>query len=102
LSREPLRRTNLAFLGSCATALVASLLAIGSGSGQAQEQLSPLLGAGALAAYLAVGLVALCIMIAGFIRALIKENSIQAATGLFYLAVIMAVSAEFAAKVRFF
>lgn len=102
LSREPLRRLNHAFLVACAAALVGALFAIGSGSGQAQEQLSPLLGAGALAAYLAVGLVALCAMIGGFIRALIKENSIQAATGLFYLAVIMALSAEFAAKVRFF
>jgi hypothetical protein len=41
-------------------------------------------------------------MIGFFIRALIKEDSIQAATGLFYLAVIMALAAEFAAKVRFY
>jgi hypothetical protein len=33
---------------------------------------------------------------------LVKGNSIQAATGMFYLAVIMALAAEFAAKVYFF
>jgi len=41
-------------------------------------------------------------MIGFFIRALVKEDSIQAATGFFYLAVILALSAEFAAKVRFY
>ena len=41
-------------------------------------------------------------MIAFFIRAMVKEDSIQAATGFFYLAVIMAFAAEFAAKVRFY
>jgi hypothetical protein len=61
-----------------------------------------LLGVGTLTVALAVGLTAVCALIAVFIRALIKEDSIQAATGFFYLAVIMAVAAEFAAKVRFF
>jgi hypothetical protein len=51
---------------------------------------------------LSVGLAALCVMIAFFIRAMVKEDSIQAATGFFYLAVIMAFAAEFAAKVRFY
>jgi len=101
LSREPLARMNIMFLAGAAVAGVAALLSQGGG-GQAQETLSPLLGAGALAAWLALGLVVLCATIGLFIRALIRENSIQAATGLFYLGVIMGLSAEFAAKVRFF
>jgi hypothetical protein len=52
--------------------------------------------------YLAVGLVLLCGLMASFIRVLVRGNSIQAATGMFYLAVIMALAAEFAAKVYFF
>ena len=50
----------------------------------------------------AAGLVLLCGLMASFIRVLVKGNSIQAATGMFYLAVIMALAAEFAAKVYFF
>ncbi len=101
LSREPLKRMNQMFLVGCGLAAVAAILSQGGG-GQARADLSPLLGVGGLASWLAVGLVALCATIAFFIRALIKEDSIQAATGLFYLAVIMALAAEFAAKVRFY
>jgi hypothetical protein len=101
LSRDPLARINRFFIAGCGVAMVAAILGR-NGGGQARADLSPLLGVGALAAYLAVGLAALCVMIAMFIRALIKEDSIQAATGLFYLAVMLALAAEFAAKVRFF
>ena len=100
LTRAPLARMNTLFLAGCGVAIVGAIL--GRHPGEATAQLSPLLGAGALAAYLAVGLAALCVMIGLFIRALVKEDSIQAATGLFYLAVILALAAEFAAKVRFF
>jgi len=100
LSRAPLARMNTFFLAGCVVAIVGAIL--GRHNGTATADLSPLLGAGALAAYLAVGLAALCVMIGFFIRALVKEDSIQAATGLFYLAVILALAAEFAAKVRFF
>ena len=102
LSRAPLARINDAFLAGAVLAGIAAFLARGAGAGEAQSSLSPLLGAGALAAYLAIGLAVLCLVIGGFIRALVRENSIQAATGLFYLGVIMGLSAEFAAKVRFF
>lgn len=101
LSREPLRRMNQLFLAGCVVAMIAAVLSQGGG-GQARADLSPLLGVGGLAAWLAVGLGALCALIGFFIRALIKEDSIQASTGLFYLAVMMAMAAEFAAKVRFY
>jgi hypothetical protein len=53
---------------------------------------------------LSIALVAICALIAGFVWKLAKEGgrSIQAATGMFYLAVIMAFSAELSSKVRFF
>jgi hypothetical protein len=65
---------------------------------------SPLLAIPGFSLLLGAGLVAICALIAGFVWKLAKEGgrSIQAATGMFYLAVIMAFSAELAAKFRFF
>jgi hypothetical protein len=100
-SREPLRRMGILLLAGSVLAMAASIVG-GGGGGTASTEFSPLLGAGTLTVALAVGLTALCLMIGFFIRALVKEDSIQAATGFFYLAVILAVSAEFAAKVRFY
>jgi len=100
-SRAPLGRMAQLLLGGSVAAIIATLVG-GGGGGNTNPNFSPLLGAGALTVALAVGLAALCVMIAFFIRAMVKEDSIQAATGFFYLAVIMAFAAEFAAKVRFY
>jgi hypothetical protein len=100
-SREPLKRMAIFLLAGSVVAIVASILG-GGGGGSTNPNFSPLLGAGTLTVALAVGLAALCVMIAFFIRAMVKEDSIQAATGFFYLAVIMALAAEFASKVRFY
>lgn len=101
LGREPIARVNLLYLIGCGVAALAALVG-GGGGGEARADLSPLLGVGVLTTSIAVGLAALCALIGFFNRALIKENSIQSATGLFYLGVMMAFAAEFAAKVRFF
>lgn len=65
---------------------------------------SPLLAVPGFTVLLAAGLVTICALIAGFVWRLAHEGgrSIQAATGYFYLAVIMAFSAELATKYRFF
>jgi hypothetical protein len=65
---------------------------------------SPFLAVPGFSLLLGVGLVAICALIAGFVWRLASEGgrSIQAATGMFYLAVIMAFSAELASKIRFF
>lgn len=67
-------------------------------------QFSPFLQTENFTVLLAGGLVAICVIIAGFLIKLANEGgrSIQAATGYFYLAVIMAFSAELASKFRFF
>lgn len=100
-SRSPLARMGQFFLAGAGVMSVATI-AGGGGGATADPRLSPLLGAGALTVALAVGLAVICALIGFFIRMLVKEDSIQAATGFFYLAVIMAVAAEFAAKVRFY
>ncbi len=65
---------------------------------------SPFLSVPGFTLYLAGGLVAICALIAGFVWKLAHEGgrSIQAATGMFYLAVILAFSAELSSKFRFF
>ncbi|MGH8884996.1 MAG: hypothetical protein ACRDYX_07465, partial [Egibacteraceae bacterium] len=63
---------------------------------------SPLLAVPGFTVLLAAGLVTICAMIGGFVWKLAREGgrSIQAATGYFYLAVILAFSAELATKFR--
>ncbi len=97
----PLGRIGQFLLGG-SIAAAAVTIAGGGGGSDASASLSPLLGAGVLAVAIAVGLAALCTMIAFFIRALVREGSMQAATGFLYLAVLMGLSAEFAAKIRFY
>lgn len=65
---------------------------------------SPLLAIPGFSVLLGGGLIAICGMIAGFVWKLAHEGgrSIQAATGYMYLALILAFSAELAAKFRYF
>jgi hypothetical protein len=65
---------------------------------------SPILRIESMTIVLGLGVLALLALIAGFNVKLAREGgrSIQAATGMFYLAVILAPAVEFAAKVRFF
>jgi len=65
---------------------------------------APILRIGSMTIVLGLGVLALLALISGFNVKLAREGgrSIQAATGMFYLAVILAPAVEFAAKVRFF
>jgi hypothetical protein len=65
---------------------------------------APVLSIGNMTVWLGLGVLALIALIAGFNVKLANEGgrSIQASTGMFYLAVILAPAVEFAAKVRFF
>lgn len=65
---------------------------------------APMLRIGSMTVTLGLGVLVLIAIIAAFNVRLAKEGgrSIQASTGMFYLAVILAPAVEFAAKVRFF
>ncbi|MEX0592831.1 MAG: hypothetical protein WD152_05100, partial [Nitriliruptoraceae bacterium] len=65
---------------------------------------APILRIGSMTVTLGLGVLALIALISGFNVRLAKEGgrSIQASTGMYYLAVILAPAVEFAAKVRFF
>ncbi len=101
LSNRPILALASWFIAGVAAALVSAALG-GDRGGAVDQSLSPLLNFPNLTVYLAVGLVLVCGLIASFIRVLVRGGSIQAATGMFYLAVVMALAAEFASKVHFF
>jgi hypothetical protein len=79
-------------------------LATGGAFEQCVLTFAPILRIGAMTLILGVGVLSLLALISGFNVRLAKEGgrSIQASTGMFYLAVILAPAVEFAAKVRFF
>jgi hypothetical protein len=79
-------------------------LATGGAFEQCVLTFAPILRIGAMTVILGLGVLSLLALISGFNVRLAKEGgrSIQASTGMFYLAVILAPAVEFAAKVRFF
>lgn len=98
----PMRWHAWAYTAGVALGLVSAAFAKGGAPSQSEASLNPLLYVSNLTLWLAFGLVAVCALLAFFVHKLVNEGSIRAATGMLYLAVIMALSAEFAAKARFF
>ncbi len=103
LTRAPINRfTNFLLVGVGLEA--AALLLGGFGPSEASPDFNPLLTSAGLASWIALGMVAATALIAVMIRVTLKgprSSAVQAATGFFYLAVITALTAEFAAKVAF-
>lgn len=103
LTRTPINRTtNLLLVGVVLEA--AALVLGGFGPTEPSSQFNPLLTSAGLASWIALGMVGTTALIAVMIRLTLKgprSSAVQAATGFFYLAVITAMTAEFAAKVRF-
>ena len=77
---------------------------VGAAYQQCSMTFAPILRIGSMTVTLGLGVLALIALISGFNVRLAKEGgrSIQASTGMYYLAVILAPAVEFAAKVRFF
>ncbi len=103
LSREPINRaTNLMLVGvGLQAAAVVSGGFQGVGSSQA---INPLLTAGALAPWIALGMVGTTLLIAVLTRAALRgerASAVQSATGFYYLAVVTAFTAELAFMTRF-
>lgn len=92
------------YVAGVVAAAGAAALSAGNPGPDAATGFSPVLSVPGFSVWLAGGLVAVCALIAGFVWRLAREGgrSIQAATGMFYLAVIMAFSAEMSAKLGFF
>lgn len=92
------------YIGGVAAAVAAVTLSAFNPVKAPSAGFNPLLAIPSFNLLLAGGLVFICAVIAGFVWKLAQEGgrSIQAATGMFYLAVIMAFSAELSTKFRFF
>lgn len=104
LSKEYMIRSARWFVVGTVGAVGAAVLSAQNPVPADSGQFSPFLQTANFTVLLAGGLVLICAVIAGFLIRLANEGgrSIQAATGYFYLAVIMAFSAELATKFRFF
>lgn len=104
LTRTPIERYTLALLVATCVEIVA--VATGGFSGTTSSQaFNPLLTAGALAPWIAIGMAGTTLLIAVLVRAALKgerASAVQSATGFYYLAVVTAFTAEIAVKTRFF
>ena len=103
LPRRPIDRMTIALLASVVAAAVAVVSAGFSGV-ETSTAINPLLTVGALAPWIALGMVAATGLIAGFVNAVLKgerASAVQSATGFYYLAVVTAFTAEVAVKTRF-
>jgi hypothetical protein len=104
LTRTPINRFATMLIAAVVLE-AAAVIAGGFGpTTQSSDALNPLLTAAGLAPWIALGMIGTTALIAVLIRAALRgerSSAVQAATGFFYLAVITALTAEFAAKVRF-
>ncbi|MFL5735765.1 MAG: hypothetical protein ACJ76P_00315 [Actinomycetota bacterium] len=103
LSRQPIDRSTIALIVAVVLEALAIILG-GFGPTGASNEFNPLLTTAGLASWIALGMTGATALIAVMIRLTLKgarATAVQAATGFFYLAVITALTAELAAKVRF-
>jgi hypothetical protein len=103
LTREPINRYNNVLLVAVVIE-AAGVISGGFGPVGETSEINPLLTAGALAPWIALGMVGTTALIAVMVRLTLRgerASAVQAATGFFYLAVVTAFTAEVAAKVRF-
>jgi hypothetical protein len=103
LTRGPIQRiTNATLLATC---LEIVAVTTGGFSGTTSSQaFNPLLTAGALAPWIAIGMAGSTLLIAIIVKATLRgqrATAVQSATGFFYLAVVTAFTAEIAVKTRF-
>jgi hypothetical protein len=103
LPRGPINRMTTVLVVSVAAAAIAVISAGFSGV-ETSMSINPLLTAGALAPWIALGMVLATALIAGVVTAVLKgerASAVQSATGFYYLAVVTAFTAEVAVKTRF-
>jgi hypothetical protein len=103
LARTPIDRAALVLLVAV-VAEAAAVVSAGFGGVGSSNEINPLLTAGALAPWIALGMVGTTALIAVLVKLTlrgVRASAVQSATGFFYLAVVTAFTAEVAVKVRF-
>lgn len=105
LTRTPINRSTLILIVASCVEIVAVATGGFSGIEAASTSFNPLLGPGALAPWIAIGMAGATLLIAVMVRAALKgerASAVQSATGFYYLGVVTAFTAEIAVKTRFF
>jgi hypothetical protein len=103
LPRGPINRMTTILMVSVVLA-AAAVISAGFSGVRASAAINPLLTAGALAPWIALGMVVATALIAWMVKAVLKgerASAVQSATGFYYLAVVTAFTAEVAVKTRF-
>jgi len=103
LPRTPIDRATLVLLVAV-VAEAGAVASAGFGGVGSSNEINPLLTAGALAPWIALGMVGTTALIAVLVKLALRgarASAVQSATGFFYLAVVTAFTAEVAVKVRF-
>jgi hypothetical protein len=103
LGRGPINRATVLMMGAVLLEAAAVISGGFEGTG-ASPAINPLLTAGALAPWIALGMAATTALIAVLVRATLRgerASAVQSATGFYYLAVVTAFTAELAVKTRF-
>jgi hypothetical protein len=103
LSRLPIGRATVTLIAATCVEIVA-IVTSGFGGTTSSAALNPLLTTGALAPWIAIGMAAATLLIAGLVHAALRgerASAVQSATGFYYLAVVTAFTAEIAVKTRF-
>jgi len=103
LTRRPIDRATLTLIVAAGVEILA-IATSGFGGTPSSAQLNPLLTAGALAPWIAIGMAAATLLIAVVVGAALRSeraSAVQSATGFYYLAVVTAFTAEIAVKTRF-
>lgn len=104
LGRGAIDRATNAMIVATLVEIVAVVSSGFEGTG-ASSTINPLLTAGALAPWIALGMTLTTLLVAGLTRAALKgtrPSAVQSATGFYYLAVVTAFTAQVAVSVRFF
>ena len=104
LTRRPIERITTYAIAASLVEMIA-IVTDGFGASEAtSSSLNPLLTAGALAPWIALGSAFTTLVVCALVRASLRgerPSAVQSATGFYYLAVITALTAEVAVRVRF-
>jgi hypothetical protein len=104
LTREPIDRYTMALIVATVIEIVAIMTGGFTGT-SSSDAFNPLLTAGALAPWIAIGMAGTTLLIGLLARAALKgtrASAVQSATGFYYLAVITAITGQIAVTTRFF
>ncbi|HEX6844786.1 MAG TPA: hypothetical protein VF235_06680 [Actinomycetota bacterium] len=105
LTRAPIERATRWTIGASIVEMVAIAATGFGGADRTSDSLNPILAAGDVAPWIALGMAGATLLIAGMTKGALRgtrPSAVQSATGFYYLAVVTAFTAEIAVKTRYF